>query len=161
MIYRITIVLISLLGFQFTVLSQKQDTVSYIKQDTQPIEIILFENIFKYYLLTGDNLKVITKKHTKGQGSVIFKADLNEKESEIFRLNFQDLEELYENKCIFDGNQFIIQIKYIDKIKTIQFRNFYLKEADIIIQLINQKVPKQHMIWYDKTELIQELKDCN
>jgi hypothetical protein len=115
------------------------------------------------YVLTNHDLQV-----------TIIGGLVGEKDSTVFRValkpsyalrnlsdsNISSLQEYYENRCIKDGSQIIVEYEKDYKSKRIQLSNFYQKDIGLAIEFINSSIPTKYKISYDKTTLLKDQQNC-
>ncbi len=115
------------------------------------------------YVLTNKSLEIIFKGQLeKERDSVLFKTSLqaNETLEKLSNINIGSLQEYYSNPCIRDGSQITVKLKKGFKSKMVHLSNYYQPDIGLAIELINGLVPKEYQIWYDKEELIKDMKNC-
>lgn len=121
------------------------------------------------YELTEKNLIIISRSDfnivgmRKGENTdTVFKTDLkpNAALQKLSNINLDSLQESYFNHCIIDGSQITVRLKKAKKSKEIHLSNYYQSDIGLIIELINSLTPKDHKIWYDKKELLEEMRQC-
>ncbi|MBG6234739.1 hypothetical protein IWX76_001307 [Pedobacter sp. CAN_A7] len=115
------------------------------------------------YVLTDRDLQITFKGEIAGEkDSTLFTVALKPSYAlhKLSNINVSSLQEYYENPCIRDGSQIIVEFDKDYKNKTIQLSNFYQKDIGLAIEFINSSTPKRYKIWYDKTTLLKGQQDC-
>jgi hypothetical protein len=135
-------------------------------KDNYELTIINYDYSMAYslkYKMTNDNFNIVFSGELEGeQDSVIYSQKLESRRliKKLSKLNLESLKENYENPCVLDGTQISIILKRNDENKVIHISNYYKKEIAQSIKLINELVPVQYLINYNKDVLIQYMKDC-
>lgn len=75
-------------------------------------------------------------------------------------LDNQSLKSRYENLCIMDGLILDFNFTQGDKKKSLSLSNYYVMQMQPFIDFVNRNVPKKYKIWFDKSELENDMKDC-
>ncbi|MFL5764596.1 MAG: hypothetical protein ACJ77K_11695 [Bacteroidia bacterium] len=115
------------------------------------------------YILSDKELRIIFSGELEGEhDSTLFQKDMEPSEelSKLSNVNIDSLKELYQNPCVMDGSQIIVQLIKDGKEKTVQLSNYYQPDIGRAIELINSLTPKKYKIWYDKDELLKEQENC-
>jgi hypothetical protein len=146
----------------------KTPNLNLVQNQIQPFEMEItnsnYSNAFSTaYILSQNELKIIFQGELEGEkDTVIFRKHLQPSQSlrSLAAIKLDSLKSYYENPCVRDGSQLIVQIKKDNIEKQVQLNNFYHPDIGIAIELINKLVPKKYIIWYDKKSLMQEMLDC-
>jgi hypothetical protein len=78
----------------------------------------------------------------------------------LSNINIDSLSVLYSNSCISDGDIKSFEFKKNGITKSITLENYYHAELSPAIGIINGIVPEKYKMYYNKKELIKEMKDC-
>jgi len=140
-------------------------------KDSQPLD--QFELVFynydyamafsKKYVLTEKDLSVVFRGEIEGEkDSTIYftKLDPSKDLKRLSKIDFINLENEYRNDCVDDGYQMSLVFTKDSIRKSIHLSNYHQEDIGNAIQLINNLVPEDHKIYYDKEELIESMKNC-
>jgi len=135
----------------------------------EPFSLVVYDYDYamafsKKYVLTESDLSIVFRGELEGEkDSTIFsfKLEPSKELREISSINFLNLNEEYKNNCIDDGSQISFQYSKNSSIKNIHLSNYYQNDIGQTIEFINNNVPKKLKIYYNKKELLQEMKECN
>jgi hypothetical protein len=116
------------------------------------------------YVLNNEKLKIVMKSDLEGEkDTTMYSANL--KPSQVIltlsELNIDGLKEHYKNQCIDDGSQISVLFEKNQKVKSVHLSNYYHINIAPAIELINDLVPKEYKIWYDRKSLLEDQKKCN
>ena len=115
------------------------------------------------YTLTNEKLTIAFRGELENEkDSVLYStSELPKRQlKKISELNIDSLKTVYRNDCIDDGDVKSFSIKKDTISKTVHLSNYYHPELSPVIELINGIVPEKYEMNYDKTDLIQEMKNC-
>jgi hypothetical protein len=115
------------------------------------------------YVVTERDLKIVLKGGLVGEtDSTIYSVNLQQNEVPIIlsSLNLDSLNEHYHNPCIADGSQIWVELKKDNKVKSVHVSNYYQKEIGIAVEYVNEIIPEEYAIWYDKAKLLKDQKRC-
>ena len=102
----------------------------------------------RIYVLTNDSLYVSLSE---------FRTDSIDRDViEAFeKVNIHDLEERYINPRIKDGLRIHLYLSKQNTSKSILLQNYYQKDLNPVIDMINETVPSEHKLLYNKEWLIE------
>ena len=118
---------------------------------------------FRQYAINQDHLYVLlSNKNTDKDSLLVEKAipnlDYNKLAGVFDRLS----EEVYTNKCVEDGMVMnLILFEETLETRNIQFSNIYNEELNEIIEFVNSNTEQKYNVYYDKSKLEEDLKNCN
>jgi hypothetical protein len=138
------------------------------KRDIKPFKLTVYSANYSLaytlkYVLTDHDLQITFKGGLVGEkDSTLFRVALkpNYALCNLSNIDISSLQEYYQNPCIKDGSQLIIELDKDQKNKTVQLSNFYQEDVGLAIEFINRSTPKKYNIWYDKTTLLRDQQDC-
>jgi len=116
------------------------------------------------YIYKDTDLIILLKRgHEELDDSILFQKKILEPSllSSIRKISIDSLNPLYENPCIVGGTEIYLIVKKGAKQKLIKLSNYHHPVFGELIELINQNVPSEFKINYDKQELIEKYKDCD
>jgi hypothetical protein len=115
------------------------------------------------YIIKDNNLIVLLKGgHAEKDDSILFQKKLLENPLliRVQSMNIDSLKPIYENPCIVGGTEIFLIVKKGSKQKLIKLSNYHHPLFGELIELINDYVPSEYKISYNKEELIEKYKDC-
>jgi hypothetical protein len=78
----------------------------------------------------------------------------------LSQINIDILKASYSNDCVKDGMQSGVKFKKGSKEKRVKISNYHQPEIGHAIEIINNIVPKEYRIHYDKKSLIEMMERC-
>jgi hypothetical protein len=146
----------------------ENDTIKHSNKNLVPFEIIVYDSDYSMayslqYVLTEYGLRIIFKGGLKDEkDSILFKTNLEQTLTleKLSNINLDSLHDNYRNPCVEDGLQLTVELRKDGKNKAIHLSNYYQEDIGLAIELINSLTPSKYKIWYDKTELLENQKNC-
>ena len=138
------------------------------RSDIKPFKLTLYNSNYSLaynlkYVLTDHDLQITFKGELEGdKDSTLFRVALKPSSAlqKLSNIDFSGLKEYYQNPCIRDGSQIMVEVDKDFKNKSIQLSNFYQKDIGLAIEFINRSTPKKFKIWYDKALLLKAQQEC-
>jgi hypothetical protein len=145
-----------------------QANITAKKYNISPFELeVIDANFSEAYshtiIITSKELRVVFKSGEVGEhDSLLFLKSLSPSDTlqQISNINLNGLKKIYENICVADGSQIVIISKKNEKTKSVQLSNYYREDIAKIIYLVNDLLPEQYKVFYDKKELLADSNIC-
>ncbi|KAA5827660.1 hypothetical protein FPF71_02125 [Algibacter amylolyticus] len=115
------------------------------------------------YILSNNNLTITFQGDLKNEkDSVLFSTTKlpQNKIRQLSNINIDNLNVMYSNSCIEDGDIKSFRFTKNGKSKHVSLQNYYHKELSPAIEIINKIVPEKFKMHYNKTGLIKDMKAC-
>jgi hypothetical protein len=146
----------------------ENDTIKHTDKSLVPFELIVYDSDYSMayslqYVLTENDLQIIFKGGLKDEtDSTLFKTNLERTLTleKLSNISLDSLHDNYRNPCVKDGLQLTVELRKDGKTKAIHISNYYQEDIGLAIELINSLTPSKYKIWYDKTELLENQKNC-
>lgn len=143
-------------------------TISCNNEPIEPFELSIADYNYSLaysvlYNLTNEKLTITFSGELENEkDSILYStSDLPKRQlKKLSEFNIDSLNTDYTNDCIDDGNIKSFSIKKDSITKTVHLSNYYHPELSPAIELINEIVPEKYQMYYDKDDLIQEMKNC-
>jgi hypothetical protein len=143
-------------------------TISCNNEPIEPFELSVADYNYSLaysvlYNLTNEKLTITFRGELENEkDSVLYStSDLPKRQlKKISEIHIDSLNTDYSNDCIDDGNIKLISIKKGSITKTVHLSNYYHPELSPAIELINGIVPEKYKMYYNKADLIQEMRNC-
>lgn len=138
------------------------------KRNIKPFKLTVYSANYSLaytlkYVLTDHDLQITFKGELEGEkDSTLFRVSLKPSYAlqKLSDIDFSGLKEYYQNPCIRDGSQIIVEVEKDSKNNSIQLSKFYQKDIGLAIEIINSSIPEKYKIWYDKTQLLKAQQEC-
>jgi hypothetical protein len=138
------------------------------RSDIKPFKLTLYNSNYSLaykvkYVLTDHDLQITFEGELEGEkDSTLFRVALKPSYAlqTLSNIDFSVLKEHYQNSCIRDGSQMIVEVDNGFNSKSIQLSNFYQKDIGLVIEFINSSTPEKYKIWYNKTLLLKAQQEC-
>jgi len=115
------------------------------------------------YKLTDEKLTITFRGELENEkDSILYSTtELPRKDvRKLSKINVDSLSVLYSNPCISDGDIKSFEFKKNGISKSVTLQNYYHTELSPAIEIINEIVPEKYKMYFDKTDLIENLKNC-
>ncbi len=126
------------------------------------IRYILTENELMIVLLDEVEQDSLEATQKSEKTNILFDSLLLPSETlrKLSEININKLEKRYNNPCIMDGTQIMVNLTKDGKTKDVQLSNYYQPDIGLAIELVNSLTPKKYKIYYDKDALLKKMAEC-
>tara|TARA_R110002049_G_scaffold308432_1_gene512448 strand:+ start:792 stop:1310 length:519 start_codon:yes stop_codon:yes gene_type:complete len=116
------------------------------------------------YKLTEKELTITFRGELEGEIDSLLFSTMDLPKSKIRRISsikLDNLNDIYMNNCVEDGDVKIVGLKRDSIIKFVQLNNYYHPELSPVFEMINGLVPDKLKMYHDKEDLKEMMANCD